>query len=451
MPLKRFIPRFFVALSAMIAASRAMPSSAVELIGYVPYYRMGDANYVNNVLPTQLSMLSEVRYFGVTVTATGALTTTAADLANIATLAQKISLLPPTQRPRLDITLGGDGATAGFGTVAASSALRTQLAQNIQALLVQTGAVGVDVDWEHPADGVPLSIHYPALLSRIKQEVGADHRVYATVSPEKILPRSVFEGANAVSGVSLMTYDIGWWANDPADPNLNQHSLPEYVADSVNAWTNTAGASIPRTYVFGSKKSIDAPEDKLGVGAPLYARGYNGSDQNLAVAYRDLANLSSADGNAYQYQGSNVWLPGPSLLADRVQYAYEHGLQHIIFWEMYHDLPPTDARSLLRAAFTANVAVAAAHGDFNADGVSNAIDLDLWRQHFGLAAGALASDGDADADGDVDGADLLVWQKQARTIPAVAAAQAAPEPSTMELLLFVAAGKLLPAQRRATR
>ena len=91
MPLKRFIPRFVVALSAMIAASIAMPCSAVELIGYVPYYRMGDANYVNNVLPTQLSMLSEVRYFGVTVTATGALTTTAADLANIATLAQKIT------------------------------------------------------------------------------------------------------------------------------------------------------------------------------------------------------------------------------------------------------------------------------------------------------------------------------------------------------------------------
>jgi hypothetical protein len=50
---------------------------------------MGDANYINNVLPAQLAMLDEVRYFGVTVTSSGGLTTTAADLANINTIQAK--------------------------------------------------------------------------------------------------------------------------------------------------------------------------------------------------------------------------------------------------------------------------------------------------------------------------------------------------------------------------
>ena len=439
--------RILPPLVLLIAAASAQ---AVELIGYVPDYRMGDANYVNNVLPAQLSMLDEVRYFGVTVTATGALTTSAADLANINTIKQKINQLPEADRPRLDITLGGAGEAAGFAAVAQSSSLRTQLAQNIDALLDQTGAIGVDVDWEHPTEGAQLTTHYPALLSRIKQELGPSRRVYATVSPEKILPRSVFEGASAIDGVSIMTYDIGWWANDPVDPNLNQHSLHEYVEDTVEAWTNPVGASIPRTWVFGSKKSIDAPESALGIGSPFYGRGYNGSSQDLTVAYRDLAGLPSADGNAYQVAGANIWMPGKGLVADRVTYAHEQGLQHIIFWEMWHDLPPSHPDSLLRAAYDTRAILAAAEGDFNADGFVNAGDLDVWRQHFGETSDVTGAMGDANADGAVDGSDFLVWQRQLSG-PALADAAlvAVPEPLPALLLAMSWGGSVLLWRRHA--
>lgn len=439
-----------ILFAAIFFAGAAARLSAVELIGYVPDYRMGDANYVNNVLPAQLGMLDEVRYFGVTVTATGALTTTTADLANINTIKQKINQLPEANRPRLDITLGGAGEAAGFAAVAQSSSLRTQLAQNIDALLDQTGAIGVDVDWEHPTEGAQLTTHYPALLSRIKQELGPSRRVYATVSPEKILPRSVFEGANAVDGVSIMTYDIGWWANDPADPNLNQHSLQEYVEDTVEAWTNPVGASIPRTWVFGSKKSIDAPEGSLGIGSPFYGRGYNGSNQGTAIAYRDLAGLPSVDGNAYQVAGANIWIPGKALLADRVEYAHEHGLQHIIFWEMWHDLPPSHADSLLRAAYEARAVLAAAKGDFNADGFVNGADLDAWRQHFGETTDVTGAMGDANADGAVDGTDFLVWQRGLSAPPLTGGALVAvPEPSLALLLAMSWGGTVLLRRRQA--
>ena len=407
---------------------------------------MGDSNYVNNTLPAQLALLDEVRYFGITVNSSGGLTTTATNLSHIQTILQKINALPAAQRPRLDITLGGAGESEGFAAVAQSTTLRSTLATNIDALLDQTGAVGVDLDWEHPAEGVELTTRYPAMLSRIKQELGPSRRVYATVSPEKILPRSVFEGDNAIDGVSLMTYDIGWWANDSADPNLGQHSLPEYVVDSVNAWTNPAGASIPRTYVFGSKKSIDAPESMLGVGSPFYGRGYNGSSSGLAVAYRDLkATGTTADGSAYLYQGSNVWLPGPALIDDRIEFADQRGLQHVIFWELWHDLAPSNPQSLLRTAYDAKVRLAAARGDFNADDLVDAADLATLSAGFGAPGGPAA--GDANGDGSVDGADFLIWQQHLKG--ASPAANAVPEPCGA---LLVAAGfSALAGRRRAPR
>lgn len=435
MPSRRLRARrgFFAAGAFMCLAMRVAGARGVELIGYIPSYRMSDASYVSNVLPAQLPLLDEVRYFGITVANTGALTTTASNLAQIQTIQQKISALPPAQRPRLDITLGGASASSGFPAIAQSATLQATLAQNVKSLLDQTGAAGVDVDWEHPSDGAELTTRYPSLLARIKQEIGVDRRVYATVTPEKILPKSVFEGPNAVDGVSLMTYDLGWWANDTADPNLGQHSLPEYVADAVNAWTNAAGTPIPRTYAFGAKRSIDAPESKLGVGAPFYGRGYDGSSADLAVAYRDLiAAGTTTDGSAFLYQGSKVWLPGPDLIADRIEMARQHGLQHVIFWELSHDLPPSAPQSLLRAAYEANQQLATSDGDFNADGRVDGDDLLIWSLGYGSASTPLPLAGDATGDGQIDGADFLVWQRDVR---AAATARVVAEPAPAALVV----------------
>jgi GH18 family chitinase len=392
-------------------------ASGVDLVGYVPNYRMGDSNFVNNMLPEQLGLLDEVRYYGITVSTTGGLTTTQSNLNHIQTIKQKINLLPIEKRPRLGITLGGEGNSGNFSTVVANPAFQASVAAAITSLLDQTGAVGVDIDWEHPAEGVELNTRYPEFLSQIKQSIGPDRRVYATVSPEKILPASVFTGPTAIDGVSVMTYDLGWWGNDPANPTQNQSSLPQYVVDSVDAWTNPVGTSIPRYWVFGNKKSIDAPEDRLGIGSPFYGRGYNGTSAETAVAYRDLvANGTTTDGNAYVHDGSNLWLPGPELVADRVAYAAERGLQHVIFWEMWHDLPPDNPNSLLRSAYNAKLALAAAIGDFNADGKVDAVDLQIWTNNYGNIGGEVPVAGDADGDGDVDGRDFLIWQRHV-TIP----------------------------------
>ena len=155
---------------ALACLALAWPTQllAVDLVGYLPYYRMSAA-YNANTLPTQLSMLDEVRYFGLTVDFSGSIVplgpgsgSLSTHLDRISTIRQTIATLPEADRPRLNITLGGAGEAANFAAVAASSTLRDSLAMNVKVLLNQTAAESVDIDWEHPAAGVQRSTHYPA-------------------------------------------------------------------------------------------------------------------------------------------------------------------------------------------------------------------------------------------------------------------------------------------------
>lgn len=395
-----------VAIAALFAGSpRAV---GVDLIGYLPNYRI-NANYVNNTLPGQLAMLDEIRYFGITVNSAGGLTTTAADLNNLQAIKTAIDALPAAQRPRLGITIGGAGISDGFAAVAANEPLRTTFAQNLKSLLDQTGAVAVDLDWEHPAIGPERNTHFPDMLKRVKQEFGAARRVYATVDPTVMFSTSALSGANAIDGVSLMTYDLGWWSNDPADPNTGQHSLQEYVDDAVQAWTDPAGSPNQRPWVFGTW-GRNVAEEKLGAGLPFYGRGFNGSSADVAVAYRDLvAGGTTSNGAAYVYGGSNVWIPSLAMVEQRVQQAHTTGLQHLIFWELAHDLAPSNPNSMLRAAYEKKQSLEAIPGDFDGNGAVGQLDLNLWQAAFGT----VGNGGDADGDNDADGADFLIWQRHA--------------------------------------
>lgn len=427
MPTTDQIRRFaglFVALVTLFAS--LSQAAALDLIGYLPNYRI-NANYVNNILPGQLVMLDEIRYFGITVNSAGELTTTAADLNNLQAIKTKIDALPAAQRPRLGITIGGAGISDGFAAVAANSSLRTTFAQNLKSLLDQTGAVAVDLDWEHPSTVAERNTHFPAMLTRVKQEFGADRRVYATIDPSVMISTSIFSGANAIDGMSLMTYDLGWWSNDPADPNTGQHSLQEYVDDAVQAWTDPAGSPNQRPYVFGTW-GRNVAEEKMGAGLPFYGRGFNGSSADVAVAYRDLvAGGTTNDGAAYVHGGSNVWIPSLAMVEQRVQQAHAAGLQHLIFWELAHDLAPSHPNSMLRSAYEKKQSLAAIPGDFDGDGAVGQLDLNLWQAAFGT----VGNGGDADGDNDADGADFLIWQRHATPPPPLTPL---PEPSAGALL-----------------
>jgi hypothetical protein len=84
-----------------------------------------------------------------------------------------------------------------------------------------------------------------------------------------------------------------------------------------------------------------------------------------------------------------------------------------------------------------------APGDFNADGIVDSADLQLWTAGAGTTDGATHWQGDANGDQQVDGTDFLTWQRRLGSVtPAPANAVGVPEPGT-GLLMLVASGALL--------
>ena len=397
---------------------------AVDLIGYLPSYRM-NASYNANVLPAQLKMLNEIRYFGLTAASDGSIVpqsgsgTMQAHLLNIAAIKQAIDAMPAGQRPRLNITLGGAGEDATFTNIARTVSgvpcnLCGTFAVNVNSLLNSTGATSVDIDWEHPDAGAERSTSYSLMLQRIKEEVGASRRVYATVDPTVVISNSVFSGPNAIDGVSLMTYDLGWWGNDPGNPFQGEHSLPQYIVNSVDAWTEPAGAANDRPWVFGTWGN-NVPAGKLGIGLPFYAHEVTGAE--FTPTYSQLAATgTTTDTNYFTYQGRSVWITGPTLTEQRVQYAKDRGLQNVIIWELGQDLPTNNPYSLLYRAYLKNLGLSLVAGDFDADRDVDAADYTVWRSSFGQTGFGRAADATA-ADGTgnqvVDAGDYVLWRKAA--------------------------------------
>jgi GH18 family chitinase len=454
------LAEWFLAVTCL--ASWPVAAGAVDLIGYVPYYRMS-GTYLTSYLPHQLPMLDEIRYFGLTVNSSGVITplpgsdSLATQKSKISAIADDIAGLPADRRPRLDITLGGDGQAMSFSTIAASPTLRATFAANISTFLNQTktslnpiGATSVDIDWEHPAATGPDLNNYAQMVQQIKHDinVGVDspRRVYATMTPERFMPASAFqepegsEGVHAIDGVSLMTYDLSWWSNG-GDGHIGEHSLPDYVTDSLNAWTDPPGSTNKRTYVF-PKWGNGISASVLGIGMPLYGRGLKDADDDHsgdAFTYAQLvASGTTADGNYYTYNNAPVdahepvWTLDPDLVKQRVQFAHDRGLKNIIMWELGQDLDPTNAGSLLKTAYLKNETLG---GDFDGNGIVDANDYAVWQSTFGNTTGDMRADGNGD--GAVNAADFTVWRDHMTNLGTGASSSfTVPEPATIRLLVI---------------
>jgi hypothetical protein len=74
--------------------------------------------------------------------------------------------------------------------------------------------------------------------------------------------------------------------------------------------------------------------------------------------------------------------------------------------------------------------------DFNSDGSVDAIDLAIWRQHFGNSV-TPGMDGDANGDGMVNAADYIFWRQQlGQSTSNASIATSIPEPGTSILLVI---------------
>lgn len=51
---------------------------------------------------------------------------------------------------KIMVAIGGWGDTQGFDIAARTQESRERFAQNVAAMILDTGADGVDIDWEYP-------------------------------------------------------------------------------------------------------------------------------------------------------------------------------------------------------------------------------------------------------------------------------------------------------------
>ncbi|KAF2786884.1 glycoside hydrolase family 18 protein [Melanomma pulvis-pyrius CBS 109.77] len=121
--------------------------------------------------------------------------------------------------------IGGWGNTDGFSKAAKSDKSRALFARNVRAMIEQTGADGVDIDWEYPGGNgedykqIPNAqkaweiTAYPKLLSAIRLAIGPSKILSAAVPG---LPRDMLAFtsttipsiARHVDFLNIMTYDL---------------------------------------------------------------------------------------------------------------------------------------------------------------------------------------------------------------------------------------------------
>ncbi|KAI1089227.1 glycoside hydrolase family 18 protein [Rostrohypoxylon terebratum] len=126
---------------------------------------------------------------------------------------------------KIMVAVGGWGDTAGFDTAARTDENQVRFARNIACMVRDTGADGVDIDWEYPGGNgedwkkLPNKLReweiaaYPKLLAQIRKALGPNKLISAAVPglPRDMLafkPETVPSIMESLDFLNVMTYDL---------------------------------------------------------------------------------------------------------------------------------------------------------------------------------------------------------------------------------------------------
>ncbi|KAL4940958.1 hypothetical protein BDV06DRAFT_223559 [Aspergillus oleicola] len=147
------------------------------------------------------------------------------------------------------VAIGGWGDTQGFSDAARTEESRNLFAENVRRMLEDTGADGVDIDWEYPGgngedykttpniEKVWEIDAYPQLLSAIRSAIGSDKLISAAVPG---LPRDMLAFTKdtiplinpSLDFYNIMTYDL----MNRRDTITKHHTGVQGSLDAINAY-----------------------------------------------------------------------------------------------------------------------------------------------------------------------------------------------------------------------
>lgn len=169
---------------------------------------------------------------------------------------------------KIMVAIGGWGDSAGFDEGACTDESRAKFARNVAAMVKDTGADGVDIDWEYPGgngedwkkipnEGRTWQITaYPKLLAAIRSAVGPDILMSAAVPglPRDMLAfkrETVPSIMESLDFVNVMTYDL-----------MNRRdNVTKHHTGIENSWT-----------AVNEYLTNGVTPDKLNLGFAFYAK-----------------------------------------------------------------------------------------------------------------------------------------------------------------------------------
>ncbi|KAI0473417.1 glycoside hydrolase family 18 protein [Xylariaceae sp. FL0804] len=166
------------------------------------------------------------------------------------------------------VAIGGWGDTAGFSTAARSEDGRANFARNVAAMVRDTGADGVDIDWEYPGGNgedykkVPNDekaweiTAYPLLLAEIRKALGPRKLLSAAVPGLRrdmlaFTAETVPAIMESLDFLNVMTYDL----MNRRDNVTKHHTGLRLSLDAVEAYA-----------------ACGAPADAINLGFAFYAK-----------------------------------------------------------------------------------------------------------------------------------------------------------------------------------
>ncbi|KAI1193462.1 glycoside hydrolase family 18 protein [Nemania serpens] len=180
---------------------------------------------------------------------------------------------------KIMVAIGGWGDTGGFDTAARTGEGRARFARNVADMVHDTGADGVDIDWEYPGGNgedyrqVPNAVKaweitaYPLLLAEIRRALGPGKLMSAAVPgmPRDMLAftaDTVPQIMASLDFLNVMTYDL----MNRRDNMTKHHTGVRLSLDAVNAYMANG-----------------APADKINLGFAFYTKYFRVEGKSCAA------------------------------------------------------------------------------------------------------------------------------------------------------------------------
>ncbi|KAI8947870.1 glycoside hydrolase family 18 protein [Xylaria longipes] len=179
---------------------------------------------------------------------------------------------------KIMVAIGGWGDTSGFDTAARTKESRARFARNVADMVYDTGADGVDIDWEYPGGNgedykqVPNEAKaweitaYPLLLAEIRRALGPAKLMSAAVPgiPRDMLAftaDTVPQIMEPLDFLNIMTYDL----MNRRDNVTKHHTGVQLSLEAVDAYMGNG-----------------APADKINLGFAFYTKYFQTEGKSCA-------------------------------------------------------------------------------------------------------------------------------------------------------------------------